>query len=159
VILDAPQALRDDIRSTACSEPYDLGTTVTLTTTPTSESLFTGWSGCDAVDGATCTVTMNAAAAVTARFDRQQFTLTASRSGLGTGTITSSPAGINCGADCSEGYVIGTVVTLTATPAVGSVFMGWTGCDAVSGSQCTVVAMNSVRSVTAHFLGLPIILP
>jgi len=47
-------------------------------------------------------------------------------------------------------------VTLTATPAIGSVFTGWSGCDSVSGTRCTVT-MNRQRSVTAEFLGLPFI--
>ena len=59
---------------------------------------------------------MNAAASVTATFTRQRFTLTVTRSGLGLGTVTSSPAGVNCGGDCSETYDAGTVVVLTATP-------------------------------------------
>src|SRR5262249_31175417 len=43
------------------------------------------------------------------------------------GTVTSSPPGIDCGADCSEQYTSGTMVTLTATPMTGSVFVGWSG--------------------------------
>ena len=41
-------------------------------------------------------------------------------SGTGTGTVTSSPPGINCGADCSESFSQGTVVTLTASPGSSS---------------------------------------
>ena len=139
-----------------CSESYAPATVVTLTAVPAPGSIFAGWSRCDGVDGATCTVTMTAAVSVGARFDRQQFTLTASRSGLGTGTITSSPAGIDCGADCSEAYVAGTVVTLTAAPALGSIFLDWSGCDAVSDTRCSV-SMNSNRVATARFLGIPFV--
>ncbi len=54
----------------------------------------------------------------------------------GSGTVTSSPAGINCGTDCSEVYPSSTSVTLQATPASGYTFGGSsTGC---SGSVCTV---------------------
>ena len=60
------------------------------------------------------------------------FTLRVSTEGIGRGRVTSNPPGIDCGADCSEKYVEATTVTLTATPAQGSIFMGWTGCDAVS---------------------------
>jgi List-Bact-rpt repeat protein len=136
-----------------CSESYESGTTVTLTATPSFGSIFTGWMGCDSVEGTSCTVTMNAAASVTARFDRERFTLTASKSGPGRGTITSHPPGIDCGADCSESYIRGTTVTLAATPARGSIFTGWRGCNAVSGATCTVI-MNADRSVTANFLSV-----
>ena len=49
-----------------CSEPYDIDTVVTLTASP--GALHTGWSGCDSVSGATCTVTMGSARSVTATF-------------------------------------------------------------------------------------------
>jgi hypothetical protein len=71
--------------------------------------------------------------------------------GLSDGTVTSSPAGINCGGTCSGFYNMGTVVTLVATPDLLSLFGGWTGCDTVSGTSCTVT-MSGVRNVVAHFL-------
>ena len=64
--------------------------------------------------------------------------------------MTSSPAGIDCGGDCAEVHDTGTVVTLTAAPASGSIFGGWSGCDAVAGTQCTVV-LTAARTVTATF--------
>jgi len=45
----------------------------------------------------------------------------------GTGTVTSSPAGINCGSTCNVDFAQGTSVTLTADPADGWVFDGWSG--------------------------------
>jgi List-Bact-rpt repeat protein len=137
-----------------CSEAYDAGTAVTLTATASNTSDLNGWSGCDTVSGSSCTVTMNDPRAVTATFELQQFALTIARTGLGrdSGTVTSSPSGINCGADCTETYTIDTTVTLTAAPAL--LFTGWSGCDAVSGATCTVT-MRSLRSVTASFLGIP----
>src|SRR5207249_850991 len=52
--------------------------------------------------------------------------------------------------DCSEPYASGTVVTLTAAPASGSTFDGWSGCDTASGATCTVT-MSGVRMVGATF--------
>src|SRR5207245_172507 len=49
---------------------------------------------------------------------QQSFTLTVSKTDLGGGTVTSSPAGIDCGSTCSATYVSGTTVTLTAAPDV-----------------------------------------
>ena len=134
---------------TDCSQVYTNGTVVTLTATAASNSTFAGWSGCDTVSGATCTVTVNSGRTATATFDLKTFVLTVSKEGLvgGLGSVTSSPAGISCGSDCSETYTSGTEVTLTAS---GLLFSGWTGCDSSSGTTCTV-NMSSAKSVTARF--------
>jgi len=74
--------------------------------------------------------------------------------GKGTVTSTSSPGNasqIDCGADCAVDFAYGSVVTLTATPALLSVFDGWTGCDSASGTTCTLT-IRSARTVTARFL-------
>src|SRR5581483_9771323 len=81
------------------------------------------------------------------------FTLDVTKSGTGSGTVTSSPAGINCGSTCSYAFPSGTTVTLTAASAVGSVFSGWSG--ACSGTGSCVVTMNSATSVTASFSLVP----
>jgi hypothetical protein len=84
--------------------------------------------------------------------------LTVNKAGIGGGTVTSTPSGIACGSDCHELYVAGTIVTLKAKPALGSIFIGWAGCDSVSGSTCWVT-MDVARSVTASFLGIPPLFP
>ena len=66
------------------------------------------------------------------------------------GTVTSSPAGISCGADCSESYANGTPVTLAAVPGSGAVFKGWEGACFGSDPVCNV-NMNINRTVTANF--------
>ena len=135
---------------TDCSEAYAGGTAVTLTATPANNSTFTAWTGGGCTGTGTCSVNMTADASVTARFDLITFPVTVNRAGTGTGTVTSSPAGINCGTDCSEPYVSGSSVTLTAVAASGSILTGWTGCNATSGATCTVT-VNAARSVTATF--------
>ena len=77
-------------------------------------------------------------------------TLTVATTGDGAGTVTSAPQGIACGADCSASYSSGATVTLTADAASSSVFTGWSGCDRVADTSCTVT-MNASRSVTAGF--------
>lgn len=75
--------------------------------------------------------------------------LTVSKAGNGDGDVTSAPAGISCGADCSEAYLDGTVVTLTATPSDAlTSFDGWTGdADCADGS----VTMTGDVACTATF--------
>jgi hypothetical protein len=77
------------------------------------------------------------------------FTLTVNKTGSGQGTVTSSPSGINCGPTCSADFTSGAVVTLTATPATGSTFAGWSG--ACSGTGTCTVTMDTDKTVTATF--------
>jgi uncharacterized repeat protein (TIGR01451 family) len=74
--------------------------------------------------------------------------------GDGTGSVSSDPAGIDCGSDCTETYAEGTVVTLTAVAAEGSTFAGWSG--ACEGSTSCQVTMDADRSVTATFDLIPV---
>jgi hypothetical protein len=82
--------------------------------------------------------------------------LQVSRSGSGSGSVTSDPAGIDCGSDCSEDYLSNTEVTLTATAAPGSTFTGWTG-GGCSGTGACVVTMDQARSTTATFGAAPVV--
>jgi len=142
---------------TACSGSFLSDSQVVLTAAPRAvDSLFTGWTCCDSVSGATCTVTMTNARSVTAIFMLKRFTLTATKSGIGSGTVTSSPAGISCGTGCSSDFVINTTVRLTATPSLLSIFTGWTGCDSVDSNNVCTVLMTSKKTVTASFVGVPV---
>jgi len=134
-----------------CSETYNQGTSVTLTARPASGSTFGGWSGACSGTG-TCTVTMNAAMSVTATFDLQAAgnTLTVVKSGTGTGTVTSSPAGISCGDDCSETYSKVQKVKLTAKADANSAFTGWSG-GGCSGTKTCTVTVDAAITVTASF--------
>jgi PKD repeat protein len=83
-------------------------------------------------------------------YDLGPFTLTVSRAGNGSGQVSSSPAGIDCGPSCQTSFDPGTTLTLTATTTdPSSVFMGWSG--DCSGTGSCQVTMNQDRSVTATF--------
>jgi uncharacterized repeat protein (TIGR03803 family) len=132
-----------------CSASFASGTRVTLTATPASGYRFAAWNGKTACSGTgSCTLTMNSDQSVTARFSVITYSLSASLAG--SGTVTSSPAGINCPSRCSAIFDNGTQLTLTAAPASGWSFNGWGGPCAVSGGTCTLT-MNSNQSVTATF--------
>ena len=77
------------------------------------------------------------------------FTLSVTGARNGGGSVTSNPPGINCGSSCSASFSAGSSVSLTATPASGFVFTGWSG--ACSGTGSCSVAMNATTSVTATF--------
>ena len=76
--------------------------------------------------------------------------LVISKTGSGTGTVTSSPPWINCGATCSDSFTTGSTAILNSTPTPGSNFTGWSGACTGTGS-CTVI-MNGAKSVTANFI-------
>ena len=88
---------------------------------------------------------------VVASFVANSYTLTVSKAGNGSGTVTSNPAGINCGsgAGCLAKFTSGAAVTLTATAAKGYVFSGWSG--ACTGTGSCRVTMNAAKTVTASF--------
>jgi uncharacterized repeat protein (TIGR01451 family) len=77
-------------------------------------------------------------------------TLTVSKAGTGSGSVSSSPAGIACGVACSASFADGTMVTLTAAPAAGSTFTGWSG-GGCSGTGTCSVTLDADTTVTATF--------
>jgi len=117
---------------------YNSNSTATLNAAPSST--FVGWGGdCSSCgNNTTCNVVMNADKTCVAIF---QYKLTVSKSGTGSGTITSDPAGINCGTICSANFDPNTSVTLTATPNAGSTFGGW-------GGDCQSCGYNTTCTIT-----------
>ncbi len=81
-------------------------------------------------------------------------TVTVTRAGDGAGTVTSDPAGIDCGGACSAPFDVGTTVTLTATAAPDATFDGWTGCPVADGTACTLTVEGDA-TVTATFAAVP----
>lgn len=134
---------------TTCSATFDWNTSVTLTPQPAVGSRFSAWTGACTGSGS-CTVSLTAAAAVTAVFDLDNFPIVVAKTGTGRGTVTSTPAGIDCGERCSAPFVFGSSVTLNAIAATGSHFSGWT--DSCSGtSTCSPTIAAAPTAVDAHF--------
>ncbi len=91
-----------------------------------------------------------ASGACTAGVCKATFSLTVVPAGGGSGRVTSTPTGIDCGATCVASIAAGTGVELSATPSLNSAFAGWTGAGCTGSSTC-LVTMNSSQSVTATF--------
>jgi len=128
---------------------YPAGTQVTLTAGAAAGSAFAAWGGaCSGNAG--CTVTMNGPVAVSATFTSGS-PLTVSKTGQGSGTVTSVPAGINCGASCSASFTNGTAITLSAVAEPGSTFVGWSGGNCVGTGSCTVTMVSGGVAVAAQF--------
>ena len=144
--------------ATQCTQSFTGAPTVTLTATPSSGSTFAGWSagGCSGTS-TTCMVTMNQDRSVTATFNTPtptpQHTLSVSVGGTGSGTV-SGPS-VSCPGTCSAIYAQGSQVTLTATPATGSTFAGWSGGGCSGSAPTCTVTMSSDQSVTATFNTIP----
>ncbi len=128
---------------------FTQGTRVTLTATPANGSVFQGWSG--DCSGQTCEVPMDSDTSVIATFELEDLVhkLSVSKEGKGAGTVRSEPALVECGSACSAWFLRGTPVVLSADPAAGSSFGGWSGSCSGTG-ECSVV-MNDDESVTASF--------
>ena len=139
--------------STGCtSGNYKSNQSITVTASPATGWKVGSWSGTNnnASTSNTNTVTMpNAARTVTVNYILKTYSLTVSKAGTGSGTVTSSPAGISCGSDCSQTYNYNTSVTLTAAPSTSSTFTGWSG--ACTGTGSCIVTMTAAKSVTATF--------
>jgi len=142
--------------STACSASFSAGSTVTLTEIPSSTMAFAGWGGLGSCEAAvpTCSVLMNGAQNITARFNP---TLSVSLAGSGSGSVADASGTVNCGmtgacassATATVGYFPGTLITLTATPTNSSAtFTGWGGACSGTGTCSLTLNVSAVAVAT-----------
>jgi len=141
---------------TECNAEYSYGSRVSLEARPSVGFEFAGWNGING-DPGTCTGTrspceimMDATKELGATFVTQVRRLSVVVSGTGTGTVTSAPAGIDCGRICFGTYVVGTAITLNATAGEQSSFAGWSDGGCAGTSACNLL-LNSDATVTAVF--------
>jgi hypothetical protein len=121
---------------------YAPGDVVQLTATPGPGASFLGWSGDLTGSANPASITMNTSHAVTAAFVSIQHRLTLTIAGTGAGTVTRAPNRAT--------YDEGSTVTLTAVPAFGSVFTGWSG-DLTSEVNPLDVVMATDVALTVTF--------
>jgi xyloglucan-specific exo-beta-1,4-glucanase len=131
---------------TPATGKYNYNTTVIVTATAATGYQFTGWTGGGCNSANPCTVTMTGDQSVTANFEPvvvQQFTLTLTQDGTGTGSVGALPT------SSTGRYDAGTTVSVTATPKTGCKFVRWSG--ACSGTGGCSVTMNASKNVAATF--------
>ncbi len=140
-----------------CDWPLEQSLTYLLEPVADNGSQFIEWGGACSGNG-NCLVTMNSAKNVTAEFslvaNPAQLTVVKDLASPSLEvTITSSPAGINCGNNCSAGFVEGDLVTLIVEVEPGTVVDSWENCDIVlqNGRLCrvgliadTIVTVNAI---------------
>lgn len=130
-----------------CKAAYNINTSIILTAKPEAGYVFTGWTGACTGTQTTCTVTMDSNKTVGATYGRS---LKYTKAGTGTGTVISSPDGINCTSSCSAIFGDHAAVTLVAYPDLHSVFTGWTGAKCTGTGVCALT-MDAAKAVTATF--------
>ena len=82
------------------------------------------------------------------------YTLKATKTGTGSGTVVSVPLGINCGTYCTNPFASETVVAMRAIPDSGASAVGWTNCDQVVNDEC-LVKMTTGKTVSVEFSSSP----
>ncbi|MGE5281963.1 MAG: InlB B-repeat-containing protein [Chloroflexota bacterium] len=143
-----------------CEEEFEFGAEVTLVPSPEPGWEFAGFKGgtgsAKSCNGKTklCTFFIEEDSAIEGSFVPITHLLTIAKAGTGSGAVTSSPAGINCGSACAAKFAEG-AVTLTASPAAGSTFAGWSGGGCSGTGFCVVTIGEADVAVTATFSAKP----
>ncbi|WP_257449949.1 WD40 domain-containing protein [Archangium lipolyticum] len=135
-----------------CGATFDTGTRVTLIAQPATNWFFVGWTGSCAGAEPQTVVDLSADATCTARFSLTPPTFFFHMKKEGEGTVTSTPAGLNCPDTCSVAFPSGSTVSLSAQPAAGWSFDRWSGmCSGKEGTaQVTLTQAN--LECTARFV-------
>src|SRR6185295_14910665 len=118
----------------------------TLTATAAADSQFIGWFDTCASTTNVCSITLHGEKQIKAGF-RPARELAVTKSGTGSGTVTSETDGISCGNTCSAKFTLDTVVRLYAMPDSTSRFSGWSGACSGTANYCDVT-MDQARAVT-----------
>jgi hypothetical protein len=138
-----------------CQASYLEGEEATLTETAAAGSTFAGWNGCTPVAGhpEQCEVELNGAWTVTASFVAITHTLTVTHAGNGSGAVLCD------GGACVSSYPQGAEVTLSAAPAAGSSFAGWSGAGCSGTSTCKVKFAADLALTATFTVNPPAVAP
>lgn len=135
-----------------CNFVFNEGQAITLTGVPGAETQPVKWSGCDSVDAeGKCHLTMIGAKEVAALFNVEGPELTVLKLGNGTGTVTSSPAAIECPSACAVNFHQGQQVILSGAQGLHTQPVKWSGCAEVDAEGKCHVTMSAAREVSASF--------
>jgi len=157
VKVDGSGAVRGDVPEcrSACDKTLASGARAHLEAIADAGWAFSGWGGSCTGSGA-CDLVLDTDATVTAVFARAPPPPQRPRLAVGitgSGSVRSSPVGIDCGATCTAAFDRGTVVALIATPAAGLRFDGWSG--ACTGNAACRMTLGSDAQVFATFSAPP----
>ncbi len=139
-----------------CTDSYLAGSSVTLVATPDARSTFAGWDAAECPGTAECTLTMDSARSLSARFDVATHDLTIVQDGPGRGTITSIPSGISCPPQCTASFEHDTVVSLSVVPNESVRFTRWSNACTGTGPMCQVT-LTEPSQVSATFERVPLL--
>lgn len=128
------------IDPTAGKYTYEAGTVINVTATPSTGWKFDGWTGDISETNTAISLTLDGDKSIAANFSKVKYVLTISLNGSGTVEPTAG----------THAYDIGTVVNLTATPARGWKFVGWSG-DIAETTSVSTVTMDSNKTAVANF--------
>ena len=133
---------------TGCSAAFKRNITVRLTPDVAAGYAFTSWGG-DCSGTSDCTLSMTASRSVSASFRAARDTVRVAKSGRGDGTVTTQPAGIDCGSTCEYAFRRNTQITLRARATRSSRFRAWGG--ACSGRSPCALTISAPADISATF--------
>jgi hypothetical protein len=156
----APCTLAAGAGSQSCTRQVPAYGAVQASASPGAESQFTGWSGPCTGTG-TCQFFPGSDVTLGAVFTPSPVSIAVSADSrsVGNGAVSSTPAGVSCtvtgtaeSGTCASPFAVGATVTLTATPASGFAFAGWSGaCASADGPTCTLTVGRTPLAAAVRF--------
>jgi hypothetical protein len=135
-----------------CSVEFEEGTSLLLEQQAAPGFVFAGWTSSVSCGTVACAFTVDGPVEVEALFVSSAPQVTLDVTVVGSGRVTSQPAGIDCPGDCSASFDESTIVDLFAAPEPGFEFLGWSG--ACSGTGSCTVTLDTMRQVEASFASI-----